>query len=61
MNGRRRTPTRTERAEGAVASAVGDIGGVPARWTGPLHVPLPGQGRVLRVNDLLGLARRLAG
>jgi hypothetical protein len=35
---------------------------VPADWTQPLHVPLPGfNGRVLHLADLLHLAHRLAG
>ncbi|SCD52172.1 ADP-ribosylglycohydrolase [Streptomyces sp. DvalAA-14] len=47
---------------GALAGAVHGIDAVPARWTGPLHVPLPGSGtRVLRLVDLLTLAGRLAG
>jgi hypothetical protein len=36
-------------------------GAIPERWTGPLHVPLPGFGeRVLRAGELSELARRLA-
>ncbi len=47
---------------GAVAGAVHGFRAVPARWTAPLHVPLPGHGnRVLRAPDLMGLARRLDG
>ncbi|MEW1869159.1 ADP-ribosylglycohydrolase family protein [Streptomyces caelestis] len=45
---------------GGLAGAVYGVGAVPARWTEPLHVPLPGfAGRVLRVADLTVLARRL--
>ncbi|MEZ3182902.1 ADP-ribosylglycohydrolase family protein [Streptomyces pimonensis] len=45
---------------GGLAGAVYGIGAVPARWTTPLHVPLPGFAeRVLRVADLTVLARRL--
>jgi hypothetical protein len=37
-------------------------GAIPERWTGPLHVPLPGFGeRALRAGELSELARRLAG
>lgn len=62
----------TERTAGAViGSAVGDALGAPfefgpagafsARWTAPLHVPLPGFGdRVLEPPQLLALAHRLA-
>ncbi len=36
-------------------------GAVPAHWTAPLHVPLPGFGdRVLDAEDLRTLAQRLA-
>ncbi|WP_328914903.1 MULTISPECIES: ADP-ribosylglycohydrolase family protein [unclassified Streptomyces] len=46
---------------GALAGAVYGVGAIPARWTDPLHVPLPGaRGRVLRLPDLLTLADRLA-
>jgi hypothetical protein len=35
---------------------------VPARWSEPLHVPLPGfGGRVLRAAELMDLAVRLSG
>ncbi|MGW1723280.1 ADP-ribosylglycohydrolase family protein [Streptomyces sp. NPDC002306] len=45
---------------GGLAGAVYGAGAVPERWTRPLHVPLPGFGeRVLRVEELVGLARRL--
>ncbi|MFJ1705165.1 ADP-ribosylglycohydrolase family protein [Kitasatospora sp. NPDC088346] len=45
---------------GGLAGAVYGLGAVPARWTGPLHVPLPGSGgRVLRLPELLELADRL--
>lgn len=46
---------------GALAGAVHGFDAVPARWTAPLNVPLPGAGsRVLRLPDLLILARCLA-
>lgn len=46
---------------GALAGAVYGLGEIPAAWTEPLHVPLPGfGGRVLRTSDLLLLAGRLA-
>ncbi|MGP2437671.1 ADP-ribosylglycohydrolase family protein [Streptomyces sp. JW3] len=45
---------------GGLAGAVHGPAAIPARWTEPLHVPLPGfGGRVLRLDDLIGLARRL--
>ncbi|MFD4173803.1 ADP-ribosylglycohydrolase family protein [Streptomyces anulatus] len=45
---------------GGLAGAVHGIGAVPARWTEPLHVPLPGYGdRRLTTGDLLTLAGRL--
>ncbi|MFD7128205.1 ADP-ribosylglycohydrolase family protein, partial [Streptomyces anulatus] len=45
---------------GGLAEAVHGIGAVPARWTEPLHVPLPGYGdRRLTTGDLLTLAGRL--
>ncbi|MQY32089.1 ADP-ribosyl-[dinitrogen reductase] glycohydrolase [Streptomyces sp. RB17] len=45
---------------GALAGAVYGAGSIPARWTEPLHVPLPGfDGRVLRSQDLAELAERL--
>ncbi|AKJ12794.1 ribosylglycohydrolase [Streptomyces incarnatus] len=45
---------------GALAGAVYGVGSIPARWTGPLHVPLPGFGsRVLRATDLAELAVKL--
>ncbi|MEU8702324.1 ADP-ribosylglycohydrolase family protein [Streptomyces sp. NPDC048680] len=47
---------------GALAGAVYGFGAIPSRWTGPLHVPLPGYGdRVLRTPDLVDLAGRLDG
>lgn len=47
---------------GALAGAVYGFGAIPARWTEPLHVPLPGYGdRVLRTPGLVDLARRLDG
>ncbi|MFE2295501.1 ADP-ribosylglycohydrolase family protein [Streptomyces sp. NPDC059452] len=45
---------------GGLAGAVYGIDAVPDRWTGLLHVPLPGYGdRVLRTPDLLALAEQL--
>ncbi|WP_061297350.1 ADP-ribosylglycohydrolase family protein [Herbidospora cretacea] len=45
---------------GALAGAVHGQSAIPARWTDPLHVPLPGgDGRVLRLADLLELSRSL--
>lgn len=45
---------------GGLAGAVYGIAAVPARWTEPLHVPLPGfGGRVLRTAELADLTRRL--
>ncbi|MFJ9681439.1 ADP-ribosylglycohydrolase family protein [Streptomyces sp. NPDC101194] len=45
---------------GGLAGAVYGFAAIPVRWTGPLHVPLPGHGdRVLRTADLATLARRL--
>ncbi|MFF1924877.1 ADP-ribosylglycohydrolase family protein [Streptomyces sp. NPDC058221] len=47
---------------GALAGAVYGFTAIPSRWTGPLHVPLPGYGeRVLRTPDLVALAERLDG
>ncbi|SDP44626.1 ADP-ribosylglycohydrolase [Streptomyces sp. cf386] len=47
---------------GGLAGAVYGISAVPERWTGVLHVPLPGfGGRVLRVGELAELGRRLSG
>ncbi|MDG4860818.1 ADP-ribosylglycohydrolase family protein [Streptomyces sp. T-3] len=46
---------------GGLAGAVYGAGAIPARWTDPLHLPLPGYGdRVLRHRELTGLARALA-
>ncbi|MFF0739520.1 ADP-ribosylglycohydrolase family protein [Streptomyces sp. NPDC004111] len=46
---------------GGLAGARYGLDAIPARWTAPLHVPLPGHGgRVLRLADLLDLAHRLA-
>lgn len=46
---------------GGLAGAVHGLDAVPARWTAPLHVPLPGAGgRILRLPALLDLARGLA-
>lgn len=47
---------------GALAGARHGLDAIPAAWTAPLHVPLPGAaepGRVLRLADLVELARRL--
>ncbi|MEU6594483.1 ADP-ribosylglycohydrolase family protein [Streptomyces sp. NPDC046881] len=45
---------------GALAGAYHGLDAIPARWTEPLHVPLPGfGGRVLRPADLTDLAHRL--
>lgn len=45
---------------GGLAGALYGLDAIPARWTEPLHVPLPGfGGRVLRLGDLSTLARRL--
>ncbi|MFI6860463.1 ADP-ribosylglycohydrolase family protein [Streptomyces sp. NPDC050421] len=45
---------------GALAGAVYGFRAIPSRWTGPLHVPLPGYGdRVLHTQDLVALAGRL--
>lgn len=45
---------------GMLAGAVHGAGAIPARWTAPLHVPLPGFGdRVLSADDLRDLATAL--
>lgn len=45
---------------GALAGAAYGLAAVPARWTAPLHVPVPGwPGRVLRLPELTALAARL--
>ncbi|GAA3131277.1 hypothetical protein GCM10017687_53560 [Streptomyces echinatus] len=47
---------------GGLAGAYYGLDAIRARWTQPLHVPLPGfDGRVGRLVDLLHLARRLGG
>ncbi|MET7320290.1 ADP-ribosylglycohydrolase family protein [Streptomyces sp. NPDC005549] len=47
---------------GGLAGAYYGLDAIPARWTQPLHVPLPGfDGRVLHLADLLHLAHRLGG
>ncbi|MFF3617385.1 ADP-ribosylglycohydrolase family protein [Streptomyces sp. NPDC002580] len=46
---------------GGLAGASYGLDAIPARWTQPLQVPLPGfDGRVLHLADLLSLAYRLA-
>lgn len=46
---------------GGLAGAVHGFDAIPARWTKALHVPLPGEDdRVLRLPELVHLARRLA-
>ncbi len=46
---------------GTLAGARHGAAAVPARWTEPLHVPLPGSGgRVLRSAELTALAEELA-
>ncbi|MFJ6988425.1 ADP-ribosylglycohydrolase family protein [Streptomyces sp. NPDC091389] len=45
---------------GGLAGARYGLDAIPARWTAPLHVPLPGSGgRVLRLPDLVRLTGRL--
>ncbi|MFD8975485.1 ADP-ribosylglycohydrolase family protein [Streptomyces sp. NPDC059593] len=45
---------------GGLAGAYYGLDAIPAHWTEPLHVPLPGfDGRVLYLPDLLHLAHRL--
>ncbi|MFH8383359.1 ADP-ribosylglycohydrolase family protein [Kitasatospora sp. NPDC018058] len=45
---------------GALAGARYGLPAIPERWTGPLHVPLPGYGgRVLRTPELLWMAAQL--
>ncbi len=45
---------------GGLAGAYYGLDAIPAHWTEPLHVPLPGfDGRVLDLADLLHLAHRL--
>ncbi|MFF9011826.1 ADP-ribosylglycohydrolase family protein [Streptomyces sp. NPDC014870] len=47
---------------GGLAGAAYGLDAIPERWTRPLHVPLPGfDGRVLRLAELVRLARRLEG
>lgn len=47
---------------GGLAGAYYGLDAIPAQWTQPLHVPLPGfDGRVLHLADLLDLAHRLGG
>ncbi|KOV50656.1 ribosylglycohydrolase [Streptomyces sp. AS58] len=45
---------------GGLAGAYYGLDAIPAHWTEPLHVPLPGAGgRVLRLADLIDLGHRL--
>ncbi|MGI5350532.1 ADP-ribosylglycohydrolase family protein [Streptomyces sp. CA-250714] len=45
---------------GGLAGAYYGLEAIPARWTEPLHVPLPGAGgRVLRLADLIDLGHHL--
>ncbi|MFF3767427.1 ADP-ribosylglycohydrolase family protein [Streptomyces sp. NPDC001922] len=47
---------------GGLAGASYGLDAIPARWTEPLHVPVPGCAeRVLRLPDLVDLAHRLGG
>lgn len=47
---------------GGLAGAVYGVTAVPERWTGLLHVPLPGfADRVLRTADLADLTHLLTG
>ncbi len=47
---------------GGLAGAYYGLDAIPARWTQPLRVPLPGfDGRVLHAPDLFNLAHRLGG
>jgi ADP-ribosylglycohydrolase len=47
---------------GALAGSIYGVDAIPARWTEPLHVPLPGAGpRVLCLPELMALAEELAG
>lgn len=46
---------------GCLAGVIKGFDAIPIRWTGPLHVPLPGAGdRVLHLPDLIHLAQRPA-
>jgi ADP-ribosylglycohydrolase len=44
---------------GALAGALHGLDAIPVRWTAPLHIPLPGGDRTLRLSDLVDLAHRL--
>lgn len=45
---------------GGLAGVYHGLEAIPARWTEPLHVPLPGSGgRVLRLTELIDLAHHL--
>ncbi len=45
---------------GGLAGAIYGEAAIPARWTAPLHVPVPGCAQVLRPRDLRELALNLA-
>ena len=46
---------------GGLAGAVYGYDAIPARWTEPLHIPMPGSDRrALRLRELIDLAKRLA-
>jgi len=46
---------------GGLAGATYGLAAIPTHWTAPLHIPLPaGNGRTLRLPELLDLAERLA-
>ncbi|MDT9692871.1 ADP-ribosylglycohydrolase family protein [Streptomyces sp. P9(2023)] len=45
---------------GMLAGAVYGPDAIPSRWSTPLHVPLPGQDRVLHAQDLVTMAAALA-
>ncbi|MFJ1754533.1 ADP-ribosylglycohydrolase family protein [Kitasatospora sp. NPDC088134] len=46
----------TAAVTGGLAGAVYGAAAIPAEWVGPLHVPLPPTGRVLRAGELAGMA-----
>lgn len=58
--GRDGEQTLTAALDNAGAHAYYGLDAIPAHWTDPPHVPLPGfDGRVLDLTDLLHLAHRL--